>query len=292
MKKGIYSALINTFDEKGAPALEPFYGVIEHNIKVCGVSGLYVNGSTGENFIMPHEYKKIFLREAAKAVQGRVSMVAQVGCNVVEEVYELAALAGEYGYDAISAITPFYYKFGLDEIMNYYFALADRSPLPLIVYNIPIRTGVALTKDDFARLFTHKNIIGVKFTANDFYLLERVRSEFPDKIIFSGFDEMLLSAAVLGTDGAIGSTYNICGNLAQKVFEAVGKSDLAEANKYQSMVNTIVEMLFKTDLMPTVKAVYRYYGIEAGSCRPPMLQNGEAQYANAKAVYDFIEANK
>ncbi len=288
--KGIFSAIINTFDQKGAPALEAFRKIIDHNINICRVAGLYVNGSTGENFNLLHDYKKSFFREAAEYNEGRVSLIAQIGCNVIEEVYELAAFAFDCGYNAVSAVTPFYYSYSSEEILAYYNALADFSPLPVIIYNIPIRTSVTLSRDNFRRLLSHKNISGIKFTANDFYLLERIRSEFPEKTIFSGFDEMLLSAAVLGTDGAIGSTYNLIGNIANEVLNSVSLGDLAAARAAQSKINTIVEMLINTGLIPTIKAVFREFGIEAGDCRLPMMPNGKLQYDNAKIIYNIIKA--
>jgi N-acetylneuraminate lyase len=289
--KGIFSALINTFDSSGKPAVEPLRRVIDHNINKCHVSGLYVNGSTGENFNLPHEYKKIILRETAAYTAGRLSLIAQVGCNVVEEVYELCTLAAECGYDAVSAVTPFYFSYSGDEITAYYSALADYSVLPVIIYNIPVRTSVSLTLDDFRSLLSHKNIAGVKFTSNDFYLLECIRREFPEKAIFSGFDEMLLSAAVLGTDGAIGSTYNIIGHWAADVFNAASCGNIALARAYQAKINTVVGLLLKTGPIPTLKAVFNYYGIDAGDCRLPMSPNGKKQSDNAGEIYKFIESN-
>ncbi|MDD4774601.1 MAG: N-acetylneuraminate lyase [Eubacteriales bacterium] len=286
--KGIFSALINTFDEKGAPAIESFYRVIDYNINKCHVSGLYVNGSTGENFNMPHDYKKVFIKEAADYTAGRVSLIAQVGCNVVEEVYDLASYACNCGYNAISAVTPFYYTYSSDEIISYYNSLADFSPLPVIIYNIPVRTSVSLSRDSFRKLLSHNNIAGVKFTSNDFYLLERIRIDFPEKLIYSGFDEMLLSAAVLGTDGAIGSTYNIIGDMANKVYKGVLDGDLDTARAEQSKINTVVEMLLATGLIPTIKAVFRELGIEAGDCRAPMTPNGKLQYENAGSICEFM----
>ncbi len=286
--KGIFSAIINTFDKNGAPALDSYKQVIDHNIYVCRVSGLYVNGSTGENFNLPHDYKKTFIKKAAEIAAGRVTLIAQIGCNVIEEVYDLASYAYNNGYHAVSAVTPFYYSYSGEEIIQYYKQLADFSPLPVIIYNIPVRTSVSLTKDQFRILLSHNNISGIKFTSNDFYLLERIRGEFPEKTIFSGFDEMLLSAAVLGTDGAIGSTYNIIGNLANNVYDSVQAGDLASARKWQSKINTVVDLLLETGLFPTLKAAFREFGIDAGNCRHPMPPCGPIHFENAKKIYKFI----
>ena len=102
-----------------------------------------------------------------------------------------------------------HYKLTADEIKDYYKYIAEHSELPLVIYSIPLLTGVTLSREDLLELFEHEKIIGVKYTANDFYTMERIRTACKDVYIYSGFDEMLLSAAVLGTDGAIGSTYNI-----------------------------------------------------------------------------------
>jgi len=290
--RGIYSALFNTFKADGSPNLEALKQVVDYNIDVCGVDGLYVNGSTGENFNMPHEYKKMTLKATAEYAKGRVNLIAQIGTTVVEEIRELADLAYECGYNAISAVTPYYYTYSAESIMDFYKELADYSKLPLIVYNIPIRTGVGLTRAQFKELFAHKNIAGVKFTHNDFYLLEALRSENPDKLIFSGFDEMLLSASVLGTDGAIGTTYNLIGDFAKKVFAAAQTGDLETARKYQHCINEVVTMMFETDMMATCKAMFMKLGIDAGSSRKPMLPTGEAQLKNAERINAYIAENR
>ena len=99
----------------------------------------------------------------------------------------------------------------------------------LIIYSIPFLTGVNMSIEQFAELFENDKIIGVKFTAADFYLLERMRKAFPDKLIFAGFDEMMLPATVLGVDGAIGSTFNVNGVRARQIFEAAQKGDIETA---------------------------------------------------------------
>ena len=290
--KGIFSALFNTFKSDGSPDIEALEKIIDYNINVCGVDGLYVNGSTGENFNMPHEYKKTMLRAAAKHNAGRITLIAQIGSTVVEEIHELADIAYECRYNAISAVTPYYYVYSAESLMNFYTELADYSKLPLVIYNIPVRTGVSLSRAQFGTLLSHKNIAGVKFTHNDFYLLESIRSDHPNKLIYSGFDEMLLSAAVLGTDGAIGTTYNLIGDWAKKVFESAKACDLETARRYQHLINEVVGMMFETDMLPTCKAMFTKLGIEAGSCRPPMQPTGKAQLDNAERINAFVAANR
>ncbi|MCI8601734.1 MAG: N-acetylneuraminate lyase [Oscillospiraceae bacterium] len=285
---GIFSALVGAFDAANRPDPEAIRRVVRHNIEKMGIDGLYVCGSTGENFLLPPEYKKTILKEAAAAANGEVTMIAHIGCNVLEEVDELCGTAADAGYDAVSAVTPYYYKFSAEEIRAYYLRIADRSPLPLIIYNIPLLTSVALSREDFRILFDHKNIAGVKFTAQDFYLLERIRGLYPDKLIYSGFDETLLSAAVLGTNGAIGSTYNIIGNWAKALFKAVETGTLPMARALQGNINSVVDMLLAAGIYPTLKAVLALQGAPCGECRPPMGKTTDAHQMAAAQIDAFI----
>lgn len=290
--KGIYSALINTFNSDGSVNIEALKRVIDYNIEVCKIDGLYVNGSTGESFNMPHCDKIKSLRETAKYVNGRVNLIAQIGCNVVEEIYELADIAYECGYDAISAVTPYYFVYTKDEIVAHYNKIAEYSKLPLIIYNIPVRTSVVLTRSDFQKLLSHENIKGVKFTSNDFYLLDNIREDFPNALIYSGYDEMLLSAAVLNTDGAIGSTYNIIGHWAKDVMNAVKNNDLDFARKRQRNINTVVgKLLYGENLLSTLKAVFNVCGLDCGECRLPMSPISERHIKIAEDIVEYIKLN-
>lgn len=150
------------------------------------------------------EEKKEIFRIAKDEAKDAVKLIAQVGSINVKESVELAKYATELGYDSLSAVTPFYYKFDFEEIKDYYNTIINSVDNTMIIYSIPFLTGVNMSLDQFAELFENEKIIGVKFTAADFYLLERMRKRFPDKLIYAGFDEMMLHATVLGVDGAIG----------------------------------------------------------------------------------------
>lgn len=288
MNKGIYPALLTLFDKNGNPDTHAVGKLTDHVIENCRADGLYVCGSTGENFLMSHSQKREVLSSVAKAANGRVSLIAHIGSNVVDEVYDLADLAADNGYDAVSAVTPFYYKFTNKEVVDYYLRLADRSKLPLVVYNIPVLTSVSLSMPDFETLFSHGNIIGVKNSAQDYFFLERIRTAFPDKLIFSGVDEALLSAAVLGTDGAIGSTYNIIGSWGKEVFENCRKNNIPTALHAQKKINTVTDMLLKAGIYQTLKEVLALYGISSCGCRKPFAETTNEQKAAARRIFDTI----
>jgi len=288
--KGIYAALLGVFDDASAPNEEGIFALVRHDIDLCRVDGLYVNGSTGESLLLTTEAKKRVFRAAAEAAKGDASLIAHIGSPVLEEVLTLADYVAPLGYDAVSAVTPFYYKFTAEEIKDYYRTIARASKLPVIAYYIPNLAGVTLSLRDLSDILKIDNVAGVKFTASDLFLLEQLRAEWPDKLIFSGFDEMLLSASVLGTDGAIGSTYNIIGHWAKTVLASAQSGDIQRARIVQHHMNHVIAALISAGLYPTIKEVAKLYGVPAGQCKPPMAKTTPAQIAAAKEIYAYIEA--
>ena len=114
--KGLYSALLVAFDENGNINEKGLRQIVRHNIDVCKMDGLYVGGSTGENFMLSTEEKKRIFEIAKDEAKDAVKLIAQVGSINVKESVELAKYATELGYDSLSAVTPFYYKFDFQEI--------------------------------------------------------------------------------------------------------------------------------------------------------------------------------
>ncbi|MEG1364296.1 MAG: N-acetylneuraminate lyase [Cetobacterium sp.] len=254
--KGLFSALLVSFDKEGNINEKGLREIIRYNIEACKVDGLYVGGSTG----------------------------AQIGTIDLKESVELAKYVTNLGYKAISAVTPFYYKFDFEEIKNYYLTIVNETQNNMIIYSIPFLTGVNMSLSQFAELFENDKIIGVKFTAGDFYLLERVRNAFPNKLIYAGFDEMLLPAVALGVDGAIGSTYNITGKIAREVYEYTLNGNLAAARKSQTHLNDIIEKLLGNGLYQTIKIILQSKGVEAGYCRLPMKKLSDLKVKSALEI--------
>jgi N-acetylneuraminate lyase len=268
--KGIYSALLIPFDEKGEVKEEGLRQVIEHNLNVCGVDGLYVNGSSGENFLLNTAQKKQIFKFVKEVVGDRAKLIAQVGSLDLNEAVELAKYATELGYDSLSAVTPFYYPLSFKEIKDYYETIINATDNSMILYYIPFLTGVKISLDQFTELLDNEKVIGVKYTAADFYQLERFRRRFPDKLIWSGFDEMLVQAAISGVDGAIGSTYNVNGKTSKKIFELAKEGKVEEAYELQHKANDVIEKVLELGLYQTLKEILKVKGIDAGYCKKPM----------------------
>lgn len=282
--KGLYTALMCSFDEQGNVNEKGLREIVRYNIEVSEVDGLYVNGSTGENFLISSEQKKQIFEIVKDEVKDQVKLIAQVGSLNIEEASELAHFVTDLGYDAISAVTPFYYKFDFEEIKDYYNTILEGVDTQLIIYSIPALTGVNMNLEQFGELFENEKIIGVKFTAPDFFLLERLRHAYPDKLIYSGFDEMLLSASVLNVDGAIGSTFNVNGKRAKQIFTLAQSGRIDEAREIQKVTNDLIEEILKNGLYQTIKEMLETQGVNAGFVRKPMKQLTEEKAVKAREL--------
>ena len=270
--KGLYSALLIPFDKEGNLLEDGLREVVNYNINVSKVDGLYVNGSSGENFLLNTAQKKRIFEIVKEEAKGRVKLIAQVGSLDLNEAVELARFATSLGYDSLSAVTPFYYPLSFKEIKHYYETIINATDNTMILYYIPFLTGVKISLDEFAELFNNEKVIGVKYTAADFYQLERFRKRFPDKLIFSGFDEMLTQAVVTGVDGAIGSTYNINGQLSKEIFTLAKEGKVKEAYELQHKANDVIEKVLELGLYQTLKEILKVKGINAGYCKKPMKE--------------------
>lgn len=285
--KGIYSALLVPFNEEGRVNESGLRQIIRYNIEEMRVKGLYVGGSSGENFLLDTETKKQIFDIAKDETKDQIKLIAQIGGTNVYEAIELGQYATKLGYDAVSAVTPFYYKFDFEEIKQYYRDLTANVDNDLIIYSIPFLTGTNIGMKEFSELYQDERIIGVKFTAADFYLLERLRKEFPEHLIFSGFDEMLYPALVNQVDGAIGSTFNVNGIRAHKMSEAVKEGKLEEALRLQNESNDLIQAILENGLYQTLKYLLQLQGCDQGPflSRKPFASITEQQKLRAQEIH-------
>lgn len=284
--KGLYAALLVPFDENGQVKEEGLKQIAKNAIEVEQLDGLYVNGSSGENFLISKEQKKQIFKVVKEAVGNDVKLIAQVGSLDLNEAIELGKYATNLGYDALSAVTPFYYPFSFEEIKQYYFDIIEETQNKMIIYAIPDLTGVNISINQFEELFDNEKIVGVKYTAPNFFLLERIRKAFPDKLILSGFDEMLVQAVISGVDGAIGSTYNVNGRRARQIYDLAREGKVEEAYKIQHDTNNIIETVLSMGIYPTLKEILKTRGIDGGVPKRPFSPFNEA---NRKELNQLIE---
>lgn len=286
MKKKLYSALMTAFNEDGTINEAGTREMVRYNIDVNKIDGLYVGGSTGENFLMAPEQKREVFKIVMDEAKNDVDLIAQVGSLDLNESKALAKYVTDLGYPKISAVTPFYYKYSFEQIKDYYNEIVKDVDNKLIIYSIPALTGVGLSIEQFAELFENPKIIGIKYTNADFFLLERVRNRFPDKLILSGFDEMLLPALALNVDGAIGSTYNLNAPRVRAEMDAFDAGDIDKARELQKVSNDAISALIDNDIYPSLKLVFEEMGVHAGYTKAPMAKPTPEMRKGAKKIYE------
>lgn len=281
--KGIFTALLTPFDENGKINEKALEQLIEMNIQK-GVDGFYVNGSTAEVFLLTEEERRYIYRLVKEIVKDRCTLIAHIGCVGTLQTIEWGKYVETLGYDAISAVAPFYYKFSFDEIKNHYYMTVDNVNLPMIIYNFPNFSGVSLTPSNIGEFLCDDRFLGVKHTSNDYFAMEQFKSAFPNKVIYNGFDEMFLAGLSMGADGGIGSTYNFMAEKFIKIKKAFENKDIETAQKIQADVNKIVTALCKIGVTQGEKAVLSIMGIDFKDARPPFRKL-------TKEDYKFAESN-
>lgn len=287
--KGIFSALLTAFDEKGDMNETAQRAMIRKELET-GIRGFYVGGSTGEGFLLTPEERKTLYRVTAEEAKGKCTLIAHVGAISQREAIDYAKTCEALGYDAVSSVSPFYYKFSAGEIVRYYLALADSVNIPVIIYYIPLLTGADGGFALFDRLLRDPRFLGVKYTSSDYFMFERLRERYPDKILYNGFDETCLCGMAMGADGAIGSTYNVQAARFLRIAALCAANDFAAAREVQKEANDVIEFLLKAgDVKASVKYAFREkYGIDVGTCRAPGGDAPDAWKAEYAAWRDRI----
>ncbi|WP_080872832.1 N-acetylneuraminate lyase [Oceanobacillus timonensis] len=287
--KGIFSALLVPFDEEGKVKENGLREIVRQNIDEQEVDGLYVNGSSGENFMLSLEQKKFIFKTVKEEAKSDVMLIAQVGSINLDEAVELGQYATDLGYDSLSAVTPFYYPFSFEEIKAYYETIIEKTNNNMIIYAIPALTGVGITTDQFEELFQHEKVIGVKFTDSNLFLLERLRNKFPNKLIYSGFDEMLIYGAISGVDGAIGSTFNVNGKRAKQILHLCQQGNVSDAYEVQHTTNDLIEKVLELGIYQTLKEILKVKGIDAGTTKKPMKAFDESKREEVVALVEQFQ---
>ncbi len=280
--QGIFPALLTPFDGDGKVNTEALRALVRMNMEK-GVNGFYVGGSTAEAFLLTDEERALVYRTVADEVQGKVTLIAHIGCISTEQAIYFGAIAKACGYDAISAIAPFYYKFSFEQIKKHYFDIVDAVDMPMIIYNFPNFSGVNLSVEQVAQFFCDDRFIGIKHTSNDFFALEQFKSNFPDKLVFNGFDEMFLSGLSMGADGGIGSTYNFMADKYIAIKKLFEDNKISEALDLQRECNRIIKALCKVGVMEGEKEVLCQMGLDFGHSRAPFSELNAEQKAFIKA---------
>lgn len=273
--KGIFTALLTPFDKNYKVNEKELEKLVKFNIEK-GVTGFYVGGSTAEAFLLSTDERKQIM-DVVNSVAPNHTLIAHIGSINEIEARELGKHAQKLSYDLVSSVAPFYYKFSFNEIKNYYFRLAEASQLPMLVYHFPAFSGVNMGVSEMSEFLSDDRFIGIKYTSNDFFTLEQCKTNFPDKLVYNGFDEMFLAGLSMGADGGIGSTYNFMADKFVQIRKLYQENRMEEARAIQREANRIIAVLCNMGVMQAEKEILCQLGLDFGCCRHPFGKLGEEQ---------------
>ncbi|MGI5869105.1 MAG: dihydrodipicolinate synthase family protein [Kiritimatiellia bacterium] len=258
-----------------------------------GVSGVFVNGTTGESLSLSPE-ERVSLAEAwAKVCDDDLKLVVHVGDNALPVSRQLAAHAQQVGAVAIGAMPPSFFRpASVAAVMDWCAAVAEAAPtLPFYYYHIPSMTGVSIRLVDLLSLAGRMpTFAGAKFTFEDLMDYQMaVRAEDGRYDVLFGRDEMLLSSLACGATGAVGSTYNYMAPACLRIIEAYGRGDMDAAREWQSRSHDLVRVLQKSpNGVACGKAILNLRGIDVGPCRSPLPIYGRDDLEQLRASLEAI----
>ena len=286
MFEGVFPALITPFHETPDRGLdlEGLRANIEFLIE-NGVHGVVPCGSTGESATLTFEEHEIVIGATIDAVNGRVPVIAGTGSNNTAEALRFTRSAYDQGADGVLVLSPYYNKPNRSGLIKHYTKLADIG-VPLIVYNVPSRTGQNLAPDLICELAAHPSIVGVKEASGDITQISRIIEGTRDEdfSVLSGDDGMTLPVLALGGAGVIAVTANIQPGKMVEMVEAFSRGDLNAARAIHYALSPLFRALFiDTNPIPIKKAV-GLCGMAAGPVRLPLDDLDEEKTVLLKEV--------
>lgn len=284
---GLVAASFTPMDEAGNLKLETITAYADWLAK-AGLTGIFVNGTTGESLSLTTEERKLVLGKWIEAVDGRYKVIAHVGSNSIKEAEELASHAQSIGADAIAAMAPCFFKPStVSDLLTFFKPVAGAaSKLPFYYYNMPSMTGVSLSVVQFLREGSRliPNLAGVKFTHNNLMELgECIALKQGEFEILNGYDETLIAGLSFGAEGGVGSTYNYIPAIYQELIKDFQAGDMEKARTLQLKAIEVVEIIIKYGGgVRGGKAIMNLIGIDCGPCRLPLSPFKEEEYVLLK----------
>ncbi len=286
--RGCYVALVSPFDKQGAVNEEGLRSNINFLID-NGVAGIVPCGTTGESATLSWEEHNRVVDAALNEANGRVKVITGAGSNNTQEAIEAAKHAKKNGADAILCITPYYNKPTQEGLYQHYRAISESVSIPIVVYNVPSRTGVNLQSETLERLCEFEAIIGVKEASGNLHQISEIHRRCGDRLtILSGDDALTLPMLSCGAQGTVSVVGNILPAKTSEMIKAFfeGRMDDALA-LHEELLPVSNAMFIETNPIP-VKTAMNYLGLAAGSCRLPLVSMGES---NRKRLIDILQSN-
>ena len=267
---GMATALVTPMHTDGSIDYEAFGRFIEFQIE-NGINALVVMGTTGENATIEYKEQKEIIRFVVETVAGRVPVIAGTGTNNTEHVIHNTKAACEVGADAVLVVTPYYNKATQKGLIAHFTAIADASTVPVILYNVPGRTGCNLLPKTAAVLAEHPNIVAIKEATGNMAQMVELRTLCGDKLdIYSGEDALTVPMMAMGAKGTISVLSNVVPKEAIAMTDACKAGDFQAAADWQCKLLPLTNALFSEVNPIPAKAAAAAMGFGADALRLPL----------------------
>ena len=275
MKKTIFKgagvAIITPFTEDGVN-YDELGRIIEDQI-ANGTDAIVITGTTGESSTMSDEEHKEAIRYTVEKVNKRIPVIAGTGSNETSYAIQLSKYAEEVGADGLLLVTPYYNKATQKGLIAHYTAIADAVNIPIILYNVPSRTGVTIQIPTFVELAKHPNIVAVKEASGNLSAVAKIRHAVGDALdVYSGNDDQIVPILSLGGKGVISVLSNVTPKKTHDICQLYFDGKVEESAKLQIELIDLIDALFCEVNPIPVKVAMRMLGYEAGPLRLPLCE--------------------
>lgn len=283
MFSGSFVALVTPFKNNRVD-VEKLKELVEFHIKK-GTSGIVPCGTTGESPTLSHEEHRVVIETVVKAVNGRIKVIAGTGSNNTNEAIELTRFAKEVGADGCLVITPYYNKPTQNGLYLHFKKIAETVDIPIIMYNVPGRTGINMFPSTAAKLSKIKNIIGIKEASGNITQISQIVRECVEEFdVLSGDDAMTFPILAVGGKGVISVAANIAPAEVAGLVEAFNKGDINKSRKmHLKMLPLFEAMFYETNPIP-VKTSMNLMGIISDEIRLPLCKMSEENLKKLKTT--------
>ncbi|MFK0155692.1 4-hydroxy-tetrahydrodipicolinate synthase [Streptomyces sp. NPDC090493] len=284
-------AMVTPFTEAGAPDLDGARRLAAHLVAE-GCDGLVLNGTTGESPTTTDAEKAELIGAVRAAVGERVSLVAGVGTADTLHTVQLTLAAEKAGADGVLVVSPYYSRPPQDALEAHFLQVAEASGLPVMLYDIPGRTGTRIEPETLVRLAAHPRIVAVKDCSYDFLGTQKVLAR-TDLAYYAGCDEHILALYAVGAAGCVSTVANVVPSRVAAILAAFDAGDTARATELQLRAVPLIEAMTAAGLPGTVtaKALLAATGLPAGPVRAPLRAAGRKAADRLRAVYEeFVAA--
>lgn len=278
----LLTAMVTPFDVAGGLDLERAAQLATHLVDEQGNDGLVISGTTGESPTTTDAEKSELLAAVLEAVGDRARVVAGVGTFDTVHSVHLAQQAAKVGAHGVLVVTPYYSRPPQAGLLAHFHAVADATDLPVLLYDIPHRTGTPIAPETLIALAAHERIVAVKDAKGDLVSSGRVIAE-TGLAYYSGEDALTLPLLSVGGMGAVGTSTHFVGRETKALVEAYEHGDVAEALRLHRQLLPIFTGIFRTQGTILVKAGLRLRGFDAGPVRSPLIDATEHEISQLRA---------